>query len=188
MSCQARAALNLCVVSAVPHAAGLLVGCCAVAEGLWPPLQLRPRPCAVQGLPQGTTEIGLRSVFAPFGTILDCRVLYPHGAPLLPLLAASCFAGGVCSYASQCPDHAAASVGRVPPSGADAARAAAGARVAALLTAIPCGAGPAPSALVRFRAVEEAQYAVSVMNGALQLRPRLGLLLPSGCTVVTPFL
>ena len=45
---------------------------------------LRAAAAGTQGLPQGTTEMGLRNVFAPFGAINDCRVLYPHGARFLP--------------------------------------------------------------------------------------------------------
>jgi hypothetical protein len=32
----------------------------------------------IKGLPPGTTDVGLRNVFAPFGNIVDSRVLYPQ--------------------------------------------------------------------------------------------------------------
>ena len=40
----------------------------------------------IKGLPPGTTDVGLRNVFSPFGAILDSRVLYPQSAAPSALL------------------------------------------------------------------------------------------------------
>ena len=40
----------------------------------------------IKGLPPGTTDVGLRNVFSPFGTIVDSRVLYPQSAAPSALL------------------------------------------------------------------------------------------------------
>ena len=40
----------------------------------------------IKGLPPGTTDVGLRHVFSPFGTIVDSRVLYPQSAAPSALL------------------------------------------------------------------------------------------------------
>lgn len=40
----------------------------------------------IKGLPPGTTDVGLRNVFAPFGTILDSRILYPESSAPSALL------------------------------------------------------------------------------------------------------
>lgn len=40
----------------------------------------------IKGLPPGTTDVGLRNVFVPFGTILDSRILYPESSAPSALL------------------------------------------------------------------------------------------------------
>jgi hypothetical protein len=40
----------------------------------------------IKGLPPGTTDVGLRNVFAPFGAILDSRILYPESSSPSALL------------------------------------------------------------------------------------------------------
>ena len=40
----------------------------------------------IKGLPPGTTDVGLRNVFAPFGAIMDSRILYPESSSPSALL------------------------------------------------------------------------------------------------------
>ena len=70
-----------------PYPSGGFGGYDAAPYAGAPPGDVAPSPnLYIKGLPPGTTDVGLRNVFAPFGTVVDSRLLYPQSSAPSALL------------------------------------------------------------------------------------------------------